>query len=420
MRTVAVLILWCILTWALTGCAPSEKPVSTDDATNTLEVWHTYSADSLEEEVFETSIEAFRRQNPDMSVEVVRVPFSQTVMQFITASQGGEAPDLIRVADSHLTQIGVVTVSGVPLVEDLRPHLTPQQLRRFQPLTIEGMRMDNALLALPASQGTMSLLYNPDLFAAHQVSPPRDDWTIDDLLAAASAFEETGVDGLSIPLRWSLWVMPFLTAYGGDLFDAQGDPRFSATGFADALSLSYALEFDLGLVSSANQIDASKSKFSRGQAAMIIEGVWNLEDYRQAGINVRQALLPVHPDTGLRMRPLNTLIGWSVSSQSTNKPASVDLALWLTGADTQRDALNRTLTLPTDISVIEDAESHENPLIAGFMAQANHTFALPMRRGTQQIFLVMDTAIELLSSGKADPETALSGAETEMRAVFER
>ncbi|MEM1372634.1 MAG: extracellular solute-binding protein [Pseudomonadota bacterium] len=189
---------------------------------------------------------------------------------------------------------------------------------------------------------------------------------------------------------------------------------------AEALEFTRDLEFDLALVNSANQIDAAKSKFARGEAAMIIEGVWNLEDYRDAGIEVRQALLPSHPGTGMRMRPLNTVIGWGVSSQSANKPAAADLALWLSSDDAQRRLLEQTLTLPSSQFVKSEALSGSDPLISGFIRQSDHSFTMPMRPRVQQIFLVIDTAIELFISGKSDAESALAGADEEMRAVMSR
>ena len=418
MREFAILFTVILAALVCVACQPDSS--AADAQTNRLEVWHTYSADGVEEAVFEETIEAYRAAHPEMDVEVVRVPFSQTVMQFIPASQGGEAPDLIRGADSHLTQIGVVSVNGGPLLEDLRPHYSPRALERFIPSAIEAMRMDNALLAIPVSQSTMSLLYNPALFERHNIEPPDEDWTLTDFVAAAQAFEGTGADGLAVPLRWTLWVMPFMTAHGGDLFDAEGEPRFSADGMAEALEFTRALEFDLALVNSANQIDAAKSKFARGEAAMIIEGVWNLEDYRDAGIDVRQALLPSHPDTGLRMRPLNTVIGWGVSSQSANKPAAADLALRLSSDDAQRLLLEKTLTLPSSQFVKSEALSGGDQLISGFIRQSDLSFTMPMRPRVQQIFLVIDTAIELFISGKSDAESALSGADEEMRAVMAR
>lgn len=412
------LLVFVFLIGFVSGCGSSrDAKVSAGDVSS-LTVWHTYSAGSEEERVFEETVDRFRLANTDLSVEVVRVPFSQTVMQFITASQGGEAPDLIRVADSHLTQIGGVTVNGVPLLEDLRAHLTPAQASRFLPSTIKAMRMDNALLALPVSQSTMSLLYNPALFEQYGIAPPNADWTIDDFIETAQAFRGTGVDGISIPLRWTLWVMPFMSAYGGDLFDGEDAPRFAAPGMAEALDFARALEFELELVNSANQIDASKTKFSRGRAAMIIEGVWNIPDYHEAGIEVSQSLLPTHPETGLRMRPLNTIIGWGISTQSVNKPAAFELALWLSEDDAQQAFLERTLTLPSSTAVTNIALQSDDELVAGFVEQAEYSFSMPTKRGVQQIFLVIDTAIELVTGTDQDAQLTLEQAEEEMRAIL--
>ena len=58
------------------------------DDTVTLEVWHTFAAESKEENVFLQSIKAFESIHPNITVEVALVPFGDADQFFMTAAQG--------------------------------------------------------------------------------------------------------------------------------------------------------------------------------------------------------------------------------------------------------------------------------------------------------------------------------------------
>ena len=62
----------------------------------TLTVWHTFAAESKEENVFLQSVKEFESQHPNITVDVALVPFGDADNLFMTAAQGGEAPDLMR------------------------------------------------------------------------------------------------------------------------------------------------------------------------------------------------------------------------------------------------------------------------------------------------------------------------------------
>lgn len=387
-------------------------------APNSLEIWHTYAADSAEEAVFEETLAAFESAHPDVTLYIVRVPFSEFGRKFVTSVQGGEPPDIVRVGHTDLMQFGGMTMYGVPVLEDLSWHLRPSDRARFDRSALDAMRMGEALRALPASRDTMALLYNETLFAAHDVELPRDDWTIDDLVAAATAFRGTEVQGLSAPLRRSFWAAPFLTAFGGDLFDADGRPRLNAPGMADAVDYIISLEQDGPRVARSDDINAMKTLFASGRAAMIIDGSWNVPDYSAAGIDLGVAILPVNADTGRRMAPLKGHFGWALLSQCADKETAVELILWLSGPDTQRRFLAETLTLPTAVQVIHDAAQSDDRILRPFVMQLDHSTSLPTRPGAQNIFRVLRSAIQLAGVGQTSTERVMEAANQELESTL--
>ena len=158
--------------WLVAASMVAPAMVGAQDAPTPLVVWHTFGANSTDERIFLNAVESFEAAYPDVDVEPVRIPYLQNLQQFINSSQGGEAPDVVRLSDTEIGRIGHISVEGLPLLEDLRPHLTPVQRSRFEPRALNAMSYGAALYAIPVSQGCLALVYNKSLFDAAGVDYP--------------------------------------------------------------------------------------------------------------------------------------------------------------------------------------------------------------------------------------------------------
>ena len=133
----------------LSGCLGTSDKNQEQDSQNgeiSLSLWHTFAAESKEEQVFMNSIKSFESAHPNVTVDVTMVPFGNADQLFMTAAQGGQAPDLMRLSSDQLGAIGEVRVDGFPLLEDLRPHLTPQDRALFEERALQAMRYGDALV----------------------------------------------------------------------------------------------------------------------------------------------------------------------------------------------------------------------------------------------------------------------------------
>ena len=63
---------------------------------------------STEERAFLDAIELFENQFPEIEIEVTGVPYSNADQLFMTAAQGGEAPDLIRLSSDQLEKLAML------------------------------------------------------------------------------------------------------------------------------------------------------------------------------------------------------------------------------------------------------------------------------------------------------------------------
>ena len=389
-------------------------PLGADEGPTPVEVWHTFGVDSLEERLFVDAVDRFTVDNPDIRVQVVRIPFLQNLQQFINAAQAGEAPDLIRLSATELGKVGHVSVEGFPLLEDLRAHLTPMQKARYLRPALAAMSYGASLHALPASQSCMTLLYNKDLFDAARHPYPNAEWQTEDLLSAASALTTDDVAGIALPVKWSYWFIPFVAAAGGKLFDADGRPALDSAGTAEAMRWVLDLERAHGVTGSTNSVEAMSTRFQTGRAAMVIDGAWNWDRYAESGIPLRQSLLPHYGSTGKRLAPMLDYFGWSVTKQSPVKAAAAKLALWLTSHAVQKDFALGTYSLPTLVALIDDPTLTSHPVLGGFIEQASFGMSVPTTRGTAMLFEQLDTALALTHDGTLTARASLKAADREL------
>lgn len=381
-----------------------------------LSVWHSFAAESKEEAAFRAHITAFEAANPGVMVDVTGVPFAEADRQFMIAAQGGEAPDLVRLSSDQLGKIGDVRVSGQPLLEDLRPHLTPNERSSFDVRALHAMRYEGALLGLPASQDCLSLFYNPLLFDAAGVGYPDASWTHEDLLQAAMDLTAGDVQGLAMPVKDAYWWFGFQAGFGGALFDANGTPTLDSNGSAEAMRWVVGLEQVHGVVLQGTQSESMKTQFLSSKAAMIVDGPWNWATYEAGRIPVQQTLLPTVGIDGDRIAPLVTYKGWSVAKQSEEKVWATKLALHLSSAEVQRTFALETYTLPTHVEVYDDPAVVEDPVLSGFLEQLMVGTPAPTTRGMALVYDPLVSAFENVYAGTMEAEEALRRADEALEA----
>ena len=402
----------------LSGCLGNGQQNAEESSQHSdivLEVWHTFAAESKEEEVFMNSVAEFESAHPNVTVDVTMVPFGNADQLFMTAAQGGQAPDLMRLSSDQLGAIGEVRVDGYPLLEDLRPHLTPQDRQQFEERALQAMRYGDALYGVPASQDCLSLIFNKALFDAQGLDYPDSSWTEQDLLQAAQYLTVQDVQGLAIPIKTAYWWFPIQEGFGGSLFDENGEPSLDSNGSSEAMRWMLDLELQHGVVATGTQIEGMKNQFISSKAAMIFDGPWNWATYEASRLNIGQTLLPLVESSGDRMSPLVTYKGWSVSKQSANKVAATELALWFSSENVQKEFAVETYTMPTHVALESDEEINEDAVLSGFLEQTKAGTPAPTTRAMSLVYDPLSTAFEQAYSEIASTEEALSGANQQLK-----
>ena len=235
------------------------------------------------------------------------------------------------------------------------------------------------------------------------------------MLTTAETLTHGNQVGLSVPVKDPYRWLAFQRGWGGELFDVNGVPTLDSNGSGSGLETWLALDqSNGGMVPTGTSIDTMKNQFRERQAAMIIDGPWNWATYSQARIYVAQAPLPVVNSSGERISPMVTYKGWSVSKQSLHKEEAVELALWLSSPVVQKRFALETWTLPTAVSVQSDSEVIDDPVLSGFLNQAEYGFPAPTTRQMSMVWDPLSAAIEQVYAGQMSADDALSAANQQL------
>ena len=371
---------------AATEAPATEAPAATEapGEAATVTIWHSYHPDENEEKAFNQIVEAYKAQNPNVTIDVLYVPFDQLANKWSTEVAAGGGPDMFTMPND---QLGDWIRGGVVAPVD---EFVDGKLDGFSDLAIAGVTYEGKMYAVPGIAKAVGLFYNKSLVE----TPPT---TTDELLAQVN-------EGKTLVMRpWAYFNYGLLTGtFGGTLLDESGKCVADQAGFTDALAYMKELK-DAGAIFEPDEAKANEM-FSGGEAAFIVTGPWMLGTFKEAlGDDLGVVPLPAGP--GGDATPLTGIDGWYLNPNSTNQQAAIDFALFAFGpegskiyADVAGAPMGRT-----DIEI-------SDPMIADFADIANAGFPRPQSKEFGAWWGAFDDATTKVLEGAAEPEAAVAEA----------
>lgn len=325
---------------------PAAEPVE-------VTLWHAYGTGSAEETALTALIEQAATDLPNITINVLQVPFNDIFNKYRTDVAAGGGPDLFVAPNDSL---GDDARNG--LIADITD-VAAGKLGDYSQLSIDGMTVDGKLYGIPESLKAVVFWYNKDLIA----TPPA---TTDELKALMEG-------GTEVSISYGCYHhFGFFNAFGGRIFDENWKVVADEnTGVSDAM----AYLNDLYQISKANGWPKTDSDglapFTEGAAAAITNGNWAMGDYRTAlGDKLGVAPLPAGPSGPAT--PFLGVDGFYFSPNSQNMDAALDVALYLTGKDAQESMMNNAGHVPANTTV-----TVTDPLIQGLLDAFENGYIRP-------------------------------------------
>ncbi len=415
--------LWGLMVMLAVSAAPA-LPISSvfsagGHRTSSITLTYWYTESPSEYLVISNLISKFEQLNHgEIKINAVHKPFLQTRAAFITATQDGEAPDVLR------SDVGLVTLfaskgyllnidSRIPR-RDLSDYLSlkPPGGSKLSPLEYDEYQ--GHLYGLPQVTDCLALLYNKaelekariTSFPATMADLERDAEEVVRSKAATYGFETSGT---------SYFALPFLYAYGGGMFGKDNTILVNSPGSKKGLQFLRNLEDNADkvmppTVDYTNGLSNMITDFKSGTTAMIFDGpsdilnIWQGSAFRNHS-NLGIADIPSGP-AGQIVSPLGGQ-SYVISAGTAHPAEAYKFISFMSNPDNQVAIAEANHTLPTRQSAYQRTIS--DPVINAFHNIWNkQAVAPPAIPQGAYLFDVFDPNVSSALVGVRDPSDALN------------
>jgi maltose-binding protein MalE len=387
LRKLGVLALVAAMAITGFGLAPtSTQPVAAQDTT--LTIWHSWA--DAEADLLDEWVATFEAQS-DIDVETRFIPFDELRNTYTNAVSTGEGPDMVigqaDWAGGESDAGTILPISDLIAETELEANLTEAA---WDLMAVEGTRY-----GVPVTLDGVALYYNRDFIDDDDVPE-----TFEEMIELG--LELTEGDDLGLLFNAGFYqTAGIYFALGGQLFDPASFENLWNTDDAAVEFLQRHLqvyEADNSLVTGDNAL------FRNGQAAMIIDGSWNLNTYREdLGDSLGLTLLPAVD--GEPWAPFFGGKGFFISNISDNVDAALEFLTFVTSPEQLATGSAVAGHIPPT-----DAVEVEDPYIATFSQQFALGVALPTV-GMDPYWTPLGDAILAVTEGGESPEDAAANAE---------
>ncbi|MDJ1114895.1 extracellular solute-binding protein [Microbacterium dauci] len=395
---------------ALAGCGRAEtgpdtegpEAATVDDspATGEIEVW----AMGEEGENLADFADAFVEENPDASVTVTSIPWTDVMTKYQTAVAAGTVPDAIMIGSSLLPSM--VAAGGLAVVPD-----DLVDTDSFNETALESTEVEGVGYAVPWYVETRVMYYRTDLAEEAGVEAPT---TWDELTEFATAMTENGADyGLQLPMGdaedSTQLILPFYAQAGGDVLNDAGDAyAWDEAALTEALEY-YASFFLDGLAPTSGYGDEQTAAFANGSNPAFVSGPWMVgvlgdqESPEWVDENVGTAPVPAGADNN------DSYLGGGhlgVFEGAENADGAWKLIRWLSEAETQQAWFETVNALPAVTSALDAEPFTSDPRLSVLNEQLENTVAPPSVPSWNEMSAFIETEAEKVANGSDAAESA--------------
>ncbi|RPJ19373.1 MAG: extracellular solute-binding protein [Chloroflexi bacterium] len=393
----------------VTGSCP--LPVE-EGATIVFSGW----GDETEQQIYRDSIERFNSVCPGVTVEYQPVP-DKFQDKLKAQMAGGTAPDVFYVDDQLMNAFAP---SGQLLALD--EHMAQAGVSRddFIPALLTIFTQDGQTYGLPKDWGTLGLVYLPEAFQAAGVEEPTDDWTWEDMRAAAKAIADTGqYGGFCMGADWARFA-PFVFSNGGSFASEDFTTATLDTPEVKEMATFVADMYSEGSLVKPADVSASWCGEAIGKklVGLTTEGGWMVNFMKQdyADVDWKAVQIPNGPVTRADVIFTNA-IGVNAATQYPNAAAA--FAIYLTGEENQGEIVKTGFAYSTHPSQADLVQDPNDLAIAsgGLLEDTRVGFWGPntgkvndsVSQALDRVFLGDQTVDEAFAQAQEEAQAALGG-----------
>lgn len=387
--------LFLLLLACLGGC-------SRTDRSRSVVVWE--QMDPKEQELFDAHVAQFRQAHPEFasfSIERVHYRVEDLQTQFQTAALAFGGPSLVY---GPSDKIGPYSIMGLLMpVDELLP---AAELARFQAGTLPELQ--GKVWGLPDQVGNhLTLVANRAL--VDTIAGDTDTWLkqLEKLTVDKDGDGKPEQYGLVFNLLEPFWLVPWVGGYGGTVMDDQSRPTLDTPAMTQALGFLSDLK-KRRVVPLECDYPLADTIFKEGRAAYLINGPWSWQGYRDGGIDIQLAPLPMVSASGRWPAPLISAKCYSINRwlDPATKECTAALLSWLTGPEVQLDLARKLGVQPGDLTAAAAPELKDDPLMTASREQIARGRLMPIVPEMRAIWDAMRPSYQSVMNGELTPAAA--------------
>lgn len=351
-RFLALVLVVVFSSTMLFGCSGGRTATETDDSSSTdteltdeeitLTVWESEEV----KEFIEAAGEKFTEQYPNIQISYVNVELADSTSQIALDGPAGVGPDLF--AAPH-DKIGVLVEAG----HVKESNIDDDTLSKILDTCVESLDYNGTMYGYPVSVETYALFYNKDLISDDEVPTSWSQAIEDGADWSASQYY------IGFNVGSGYYVIPFCTYNGNYPFGYDGLETSTTYLLTDdcikGMEQFTELRNVLQVPSADLSTSAVKSLFTNGNLAMFVSGLWDVESFEEAGLNIGVATMPSLLDETTPSTTFNGTRAMFVSAYSKHQAEANAFAQFLLTDEMQQLRYEMTGTMPaTDVEVEGD------------------------------------------------------------------
>lgn len=396
--------------------APTPAPESSAPPAEKTKIlfWYLWGGDSVAR--IDKLVADYNAKSDKYVVEALSVPDLQKVTAAISAGNG---PD---VTDDFGSNIGKYVSAGImePLDEYIKK--ANYDISDFIPATIEAMKMDGKIYALPLNVNLSGLYYNKTLLKeAGYNEPPK---TMEELYDMAVKTTKVNSDGTinvlgfpDFPLVY--YLDAFATAAGGGWFTKDAKPT-PADDFGNRLALKlmrdyrekFGLENVVKFSSGGKYLDPT-DPFLMGKQTFRIDGPWmgrNIKEEFKADVDYGVTYVPYpkdKPELQGRVNASSSIM--YIPSNIKNKDGAFDFLAYYVSQEGQVAFTLKQGDFPSRLSLFSNEEFKKGYDVDFYaqLAQSKNLVGLPNGPQNGEYYTYVSEQAELCMNLKQDIDTTL-------------
>ena len=379
----------------LMGCAKKKEKII---------VWS--SMRPVERAVLDSLLKEFSTSYPQFEFSQLFYAPEEARTNFIISALAGKGPALIHGASDNIgpfVELGVIRP-----MEDL---FSKNYLNTFieKPIPAKTYFRGHLYQIADRVGNHLCLVYNKKLIP----TPPK---TMSELIEMGKKLtvDENG-DGKPdrYAIAWNytepFFFIPFITGYGGWIFDKNYHPTLNTEATRKAAQLIYDLVNKYKIMPKECDYEIANALFKDGLTAMIINGPWSWGTYLKNKIPIGIARIPKIDETGLWPAPLVSPMGYSMNVNLRGKKLEItkELLKFLTSKQAVLRYTRVSGTIPSVKAAFKDSLVQNNPLIKASLDQVMVGRPMPVVTEMRWIFDAMRPAYQGIFTGQVTPEQAV-------------